>query len=119
LGGERAKNGWQAAREFGWIFNSGSEQLLRIHSHLHPQDGIMLTPRLQGTGATVVTDVTADYNDRQGCSITGGRNFHFEHCAFRHTGKAVLSASSYPGAGVDIEAEIPPIRNNSTIAISG
>jgi hypothetical protein len=112
VGGKYGRGGWQAGGTGLWLFqNSGPERLARIHSHHHAQDGLILTPTADRAGATLVTDVTCEYNGRQGCSVTGGRNLVFEHCKFRHTGRAGLGAN--PGAGVDIEAEKPPIRDVS------
>jgi hypothetical protein len=91
------------------IQNTASETLTHIHSHHHPQDGIILSPTSHRTGATTVSDCVLEYNGRQGCSVTGGRNFVFQRCSFLHTGRAVIHSA--PGAGVDIEAERPPIRN--------
>lgn len=110
IGGKYGKGGWQAGAT-GIILhgNTGPERLLRIHSHHHAQDGMILTPTLDRTGTTTVVDAVCEYNGRQGCSVTGGRNFLFQRCRFRHTGKAVLHSD--PGAGVDIEAENWPIRN--------
>lgn len=110
IGGKAAKTGWEAgATGIRLNGNSGPERLSGIHSHHHAQDGITLSPASDRQGSTIVTDLICDYNGRQGCSITGGRNFVFERCKFRHSGKAVVHSD--PGAGVDIEAEIGPIRN--------
>jgi hypothetical protein len=110
VGGKYGRGGWQAGGTGLWLFqNSGPELLARIHSHHHAQDGLILAPTADRVGATLVTDVTCEYNGRQGCSITGGRNLVFEHCKFRHTGRAGLGSN--PGAGVDIEAERPPISD--------
>lgn len=91
--------------------NSSSERLSRIHSHHHPGDGMQINPAADRTGASVVTDMVCEFNGRQGCSITGGRNLSFQRCKFNHTGRVVLHSS--PGHGVDIEAEGIPIRNVS------
>jgi hypothetical protein len=111
IGGKTAKNGWQAGgtgiRLRG---NSAAETISRVRSHHHPQDGIILTPSADRSGATTVVGVVCEYNGRQGCSITGGRNFSFRACIFRHTGREVLFGSN-PRAGVDIEAERSPVRN--------
>jgi hypothetical protein len=110
IGGKAARNGWQAgATGIRLIGNRGPELLSRIHSHHHPQDGMILAPATDRQDSTAVRDVICEYNGRQGCSITGGHSFVFERCSFRHTGRAVLHSD--PGAGVDIEAEYPPIRN--------
>lgn len=111
-GGRSAKGGWQAAgtgvRLMG---NSGTERLERVRTHHHPQDGLMLNASPRRTGTTTCIDVISDSNGRQGCSITGGRNYAFQRCKFTRTGRAGLGGA--PGAGVDIEAESSPIRNVS------
>jgi hypothetical protein len=110
VGGKTGRGGWESGGTGLWLVgNSGPERLTRIHSHHHAQDGILLAPTADRSGATLVTDVTCEYNGRQGCSVTGGRNFIFQHCKFRHTGRAGIHSN--PGAGVDIEAEKSPIRN--------
>lgn len=88
----------------GLVNNSGFEAVRRVRSHHHPLDGVLIdgldAPRAQGS---VVEDVTAEYNGRQGCSIVGGRNYSFARCKFNHTGRAQIA--SPPSSGVDIEAE--------------
>jgi hypothetical protein len=110
IGGKSAPRGWDAAgfgiRLFG---NSGPEHVSRVHSHHHPADGILLTPAPGRTASTVVIDGVFEFNGRQGCSITGGRNFSFQRCKFNHTGKAGLHHP--PGHGVDIEPEGEAIGN--------
>jgi hypothetical protein len=81
--------------------NSGPEKLSRIYSHHHALDGLLVQGSNDRAALSTFTDVRCEYNGRQGCSITGGRNYVFERCQFRHTGKAGLKSS--PGAGVDIE----------------
>jgi len=110
VGGRAFPGGWEAGGVGIRLYaNRGPERLFRIYSHHHAVDGIMVTPAADRSGATHMTDVICDYNGRQGCSITAGRNFLLERCTFRRTGRAGLGAS--PGAGVDIEAEESPIRN--------
>lgn len=94
-----------------FIGNSGPAQLSRIYSHHHPQDGLELIDSVNRSGSTITSDSVFEYNGRQGCSITGGRNYVFERCKFQHTGRAGLA--SRPGAGVDIEAEAVTVRNVS------
>ena len=110
IGGKSARNGWDAGgfgiRLFG---NSGPERVSRVNSHHHPADGILLTPARGRTASTVVSDAVFEFNGRQGCSITGGRNFSFQRCKFNHTGKAGLHHP--PGHGVDIEPEGEAIGN--------
>ncbi|MEP6595779.1 MAG: right-handed parallel beta-helix repeat-containing protein, partial [Ginsengibacter sp.] len=49
------------------------------------------------------------YNSRQGLSWAGGNSLLVKNCKFNQTGRG--SFSSAPSAGVDIEAEVGPIRN--------
>jgi hypothetical protein len=110
IGGRTAKGGWAAGGSgIRLRNNSGAERIARIKSHNHPVDGLILAPASERTGSTTVTDVVCDYNGRQGCSITGGRDMLFQRCKFRHTSRAVFHNA--PGDGVDIEAEGRPIRN--------
>jgi hypothetical protein len=114
VGGRSGKFGWQAGGTgIRLLNNGGPERLSRIRSHHHPEDGAILAPATDRSGSTTVTDLVCDYNGRQGCSITGGRNLLLRRCKFRHTGKAVLHHD--PGHGVDIEAEGRPIRNISFV----
>jgi hypothetical protein len=110
IGGKSAGNGWQAgATGMRLGTNTGPERISRVHTHHHAQDGLILNPSIDRTGSTEVTDVVCEYNGRQGCSVTGGRNINFHRCKFNHTGRAVLHSS--PSHGVDIEAELQPVRD--------
>lgn len=111
IGGPYGKRGnWEAGGSGMRLRNnSGPERLSRIRCHHQPTDGMMLAPANDRSGSTTVSDVQCEYNGRQGCSVTGGRNLVFERCKFRHTGRAVIH--SKPGDGVDIEAERRPLRN--------
>lgn len=112
IGGKFGNAGWQiTGYGIQLIDNSGPERLSRINSHHHAHDGLLINGPNSRTASSLITDLTCDYNGRQGCSITGGRNYAFERCKFRHTGKVVFR--SLPGAGVDIEAEKKLIRNIS------
>lgn len=104
--------GWNSpGRGLLFLGNSGSAELSNVHSHHHPQDGIEFVDSVTRAGSTLVSDSAFEYNGRQGCSITGGRNYMFERCKFQHTGRAGLA--SRPGAGVDVEAEAVPVRSVS------
>lgn len=110
VGGRTFRGGWEAgASGIRLMANTGSERLSRIYSHHHAVDGLILTRTSERTGPTTVTDAICEFNGRQACSVTGGSNFAFDRCKFRHTGEAGLRAK--PGDGVDIEAESSPIRN--------
>lgn len=87
--------------------NRGDEILENVHTHHHPQDGLMIDGLDDTALAKRVTrrasKVRCDYNGRQGCSLVGGRGWSFEGCAFNHTGRAGIESA--PAAGFDIEAE--------------
>lgn len=87
--------------------NRRSEVLRNIHTHHHPQDGLMIDGMDGVALARRVTraaqNVRSEDNGRQGCSLIGGRGWRFSRCAFDRTGRAGLSSA--PAAGFDIEAE--------------
>jgi hypothetical protein len=103
IGGKFGNAGWQITGYGVQLIDNGPERLSRINSHHHAHDGIIIKGTPNRTASSVISDVTCDYNGRQGVSIIGGRNYAFERCRFRHTGKVVFKSA--PGAGVDIEAE--------------
>ncbi len=57
----------------------------------------------------IVTNSRFEYNGRQGLSWTGGNDLTVSNSKFNHTGMGSLY--SPPGAGVDIEAEVGPVKN--------
>lgn len=81
--------------------NSGPERLTRIHSHHHPLDGLKITGPNERLESSLISDLLCEDNVRQGCSVTGGRNYSFTRCRFRRTGMGPVR--SLPKAGVDIE----------------
>lgn len=107
IGGEFGDVGRQIpASGIGLYNNRGAEYLVRIHSHDHALDGIIIDgfDGERGRGArTRLEDVRCVRNGRQGCSVVGGRGVDFLRCRFNDTGRGPIS--SPPGAGVDIEAE--------------
>jgi hypothetical protein len=115
IGGKYGNAGWQIpGYGIQLLDNSGPERLSRINSHHHAHDGLYIKGSSQRAASSVIADVTCDYNGRQGCSITGGRNYAFERCRFRHTGKVVFRSA--PGAGLDIEPQKSLVRNISFTA---
>ena len=104
LGGPWGDTGWQiGCVGLFLVNNSGPERILRLRTHHHGQDGVIVDGLPQRTGSSLIEDLVSEHNVRQGCSIVGGRNYAFRNCRFNHTGKAGLASA--PGAGVDIEAE--------------
>ncbi len=106
IGGKFGDKGWQLPA-FGLALrdNAGSETIRNLYTHHHAQDGILIDGLSEPKPGIMrrIVGVRSEYNGRQGCSITGGRDYRFEDCRFNHTGRASLF--SPPGAGVDIEAE--------------
>ncbi len=108
IGGEYGDTGRQIAGSGIFLRDNRSDEILRrIHSHHHPQDGIMIDGIDNAVIAARATrrmeDVRCEYNARQGCSIVGGRNWVITGSKFSHTGRAGMMSA--PGAGLDIEAE--------------
>jgi hypothetical protein len=107
IGGQYGDTGWQiGATGLALINNSGAEKVVRVRSHHHAQDGLLIdgVDRSRGSAAaSLIEQVRCEHNGRQGCSLVGGRGYAFRDCKFNHTGKAGLASA--PGAGVDIEAE--------------
>jgi hypothetical protein len=106
LGGPYGDTGIQIAGSGIFLRdNRGSEILRNVHSHHHPQDGVMIDDIVGPAGGRVhkAENVRCEYNGRQGCSLIGGSGWLFTRCRFNHTGRAGLASA--PGAGFDIEAE--------------
>jgi hypothetical protein len=109
VGGKFGDKGWQIpATGIRLIDNYGAERLSEIYSHHHALDGLTLYSSPDRKSSTTVSNVRSEYNARQGCSLTGGRNYFFQGCRFLHTGKSVLHSG--PGAGFDVEAQGRAIR---------
>jgi len=105
VGGKWGDAGWQVPGNGIWLTsNTGPERLAQIYTHHHPADGLIITGANRRSAESLIADVTSEDNGRQGCSITGGRNYVFERCRFRRTGRAGIWSA--PGAGVDIEAQL-------------
>ena len=90
--------------------NSGPERLSRIYSHHHPLDGLKIEGPNERSASSLISNVTSEFNARQGCSLTGGRNYDFAGCRFRHTGRGTIKSA--PKAGVDIEPGREHIARN-------
>jgi len=110
IGGQYGDTGWQIpAYGLQLVNNSGGEDIVGVHAHHQPVDGVLIDAPATRTTQTQLEQVNSEYNVRQGCSVVGGSNFSFSNCKFNHTGKAGMVSA--PGAGVDIESENSPVRN--------
>lgn len=107
IGGQFGDTGWQIpATGLALINNRDAERIVRVHSHHHAQDGILvdgLDADRPASAVSLLREVTCEDNGRQGVSLVGGRDYRFERCRFARTGRAGLASA--PGAGVDVEAE--------------
>ncbi len=118
IGGPFGDQGRQIGHSGLGLFNNrGSELIRNVYTHHHGQDGLYIDSidEVQRPApARRIIRVRSEYNARQGCSITGGRGYHFEDCKFSHTGKNKSRLLSPPGAGVDIEAENGKLNRDFT-----
>lgn len=109
IGGKFGNKGWQIpATGIRLMDNVGPERVSGIYSHHHALDGLTLYSSPDRASSTTLSNVRSEYNARQGCSLTGGRNYLFQSCRFLHTGKSALHSG--PGAGFDVEAQGRAIR---------
>jgi hypothetical protein len=93
-----------------FIYNSQKISVTDINAHHFALDGMSISNILSKQKDEIsITNSSFEYNSRQGFSWIGGNDLHVKNCKFNHTGKSKFS--SPPGAGVDIEAEIGPVRN--------
>jgi hypothetical protein len=114
LGGKYGDTGWQVpATGLFLAGNMASEQIDNIYAHHHALDGAMFIGDARRAGRTSVSRLRCRDNGRQGLSITGGRGYDFADCDFSRSARGAIHSA--PGAGVDIEAEHPPIRDLSFV----
>jgi hypothetical protein len=110
LGGPYGDTGWQIPAFGLWLAgNSCWEQVSGVYAHHHALDGILIQGLAGRSATSSLESCVSEFNARQGCSITGGRNYSFANCRFNNSGKAGLTSA--PSAGFDIESEGDPIRN--------
>ena len=91
------------------VDNRSTETVIKVHSHHHPLDGMIINGLEQRHGRGQISGLLARFNGRQGVSLVGGKGYDFTDCEFSHTGRSKLFSA--PGAGVDIEAEGKRIRD--------
>lgn len=119
IGGPYGDGGYQIPGSGIFLRNNRGDEIVRnVHTHHHPQDGLMIDgvddPALAKRVTRRIEGVRSEYNGRQGCSVVGGAGYAFSQCRFNHTGRA--GVSSPPGAGVDIEAEGDKRNRNLSFA---
>jgi Right handed beta helix region len=110
LGGSYGDAGRQLPHSGIYISNSRKIQIDNAYMHHFGLDGITIVNKETGLpDSLTITNSTFEYNARQGLSWVGGNQLYVKNCRFNHTGKGKFSSD--PGAGVDIEAEVGPVRN--------
>jgi hypothetical protein len=110
LGGVFGDVGRQIPHYGIFIQNSKNIIVDGVKVHHFALDGISIANKLSMTNDKIVLKNSSfEYNSRQGFSWIGGNDLQAQNCKFNHTGQGVFYSS--PGAGVDIEAEVGPIRN--------
>lgn len=93
-----------------FIRNSRNVTVANITAHHFALDGISVANNAGSVLDNIRLEKSSfEYNGRQGFSWIGGNGLVANECSFSHTGRG--SIASPPGAGVDIEAEVGPIRN--------
>lgn len=121
IGGKWGDAGWQIEAygiRIAWVKQF---DIANISSHHHCCDGIYIAGWNDATNPDkpladvkgVARNLNSQYNSRQGMSLTGGQNISFYDCIFDNTALPEFSLQSSPRAGVDIEAEVNPVRNIS------
>ena len=110
LGGVYGDVGRQVAHSGIYIENCKKITLDHDYIHHFGLDGITIINKGGDEPDSIfITNTTSEYNGRQGLSWVGGNGLYAKSCKFNHTGKGKLSSA--PGAGVDIEAESPSLKN--------
>ena len=109
LGGVYGDVGRQLPHYGIFIKNSKSITIESVNTHHFALDGISVANKANTTEDDIkLLNSAFEYNARQGLSWIGGNDLKVKGCKFNHTGKGAFG--SPPGAGVDIEAEVGPIR---------
>jgi hypothetical protein len=110
LGGVYGDVGRQVPHTGIFIVNSKKISIDKINAHHFGLDGMIISNIKSDIPDSIqVSNSIFEYNSRQGLSWVGGNQLYVKNCKFNHTGKGTFS--SPPGAGVDVEAEIGPVRN--------
>ena len=113
LGGKWGDTGYQCGGTGLKMINTKNSSASNIYTHHNPLDGLSIwtTGLKEGDEKTpaLLTNVTSEYNARQGMSWSGGIGLTAINSKFNHTGKATFTSS--PGAGLDIEAQDSVVRD--------
>ncbi len=116
LGGIWGDMGRQLPHSGIWLQNSTGVVVTNVYVHHFALDGMVISNATASNSATdriVISNSRFEYNARQGLSWVGGTGLAVVRSKFSHTGKGKFM--SPPGAGVDIEAEVGPVRNGTFV----
>jgi polygalacturonase len=122
VGGHWGDTGIQLNYDGIFVGDSRGITLRGLALHHFGRDGVQvlnhLAKNLDDAQADniVLENLTANYNGRQGLSVTGVSGLRVTNCSFSHTGRVVIPALgkalfSNPGAGVDLEPENGFVKN--------
>ncbi|MEO6330415.1 MAG: right-handed parallel beta-helix repeat-containing protein [Ginsengibacter sp.] len=112
IGGFFNSGGRQLPHYGIFIKNSMNVTICNLIVHHMALDGICVSNKINLLKDSVrILNSAFEYNSRQGLSWIGGNDLLVKNCKFNNTGKAAFSSA--PGAGVDIEAEVGPIKNGN------
>lgn len=110
LGGVFGDVDRQLAHYGVYILNSRNISIDSVNVHHSALDGISIANQKSDLPDNIqITNSAFEYNARQGLSWIGGNYLYVKNTKFNHTGKGKFGTA--PGAGVDIEAEVGPVRN--------
>lgn len=110
LGGVYGDVGRQLPHYGIFIQNSKSVTVEGVSVHHFALDGICVSNKASKSEDDIkLLNNAFEYNSRQGLSWIGGNDLKAKGCKFNHTGQGKFNSA--PGAGVDIEAEVGPVRN--------
>lgn len=116
LGGVYGDTGIQIPHNGILVVNTTGLTVDKVYAHHFGLDGIMIGNNTGGErrpDKILLKNSRFEYNSRQGFSWIGGNDLTAIDCQFNHSGKGKFSSA--PGAGVDIEAEVGPIKNGKFI----
>ncbi len=110
LGGYYGGIGRQLRHDGIHIKNSRKVTVQNVFVHHMSLDGICIANEKSDIPDAIrLLGSRFNYNGRQGLSWIGGNDLYAQNCQFNHTGKGRFHSA--PASGVDVEAEVGPVRN--------
>ncbi|WP_228250317.1 phage tail protein [Acinetobacter nosocomialis] len=119
IGGQYGDSGWQLMAYGFRVANIKQLSIENITSHDNLLDGFYIAgynsltepDKVLSDVFGSVRNIVSYHNARQACSFCGGQNISFYDCTFSDTATPDMKVRSMPMSGLDIEAEVSPIRN--------